>query len=153
MAENACEFKPKLTVREKTVKRALSSYIVEPVCKKYLALSIRVLWRNDGTMHFNDLYEKRIKLQEELRSVKEVVFFIDCITAMTKRESVHIGFAFWIAYDFVQTQASKLETFLIKKILETNVDVEEVKSVNSRGNEFCQCILYNKTHYSNLKPF
>ena len=126
------EFIPKLTVREKTVKRALISYIVEPISKNYLVCSIRALWRNDG-MEFNNLYEKRIKLQNILRSVNEVVFFLDCVTAMKKSDEVNIGFGFWVAYDFLQCQADKMESFLIRKFLEIDVDVEEVKSINSRG--------------------
>ena len=128
------EFEPRLTLREKTLRRFLKSYVVDHLLKRYLVCSIRVLWRNDGNIDFNNLYEKRVLIEQEIKSVKEVVFIIDCITSMKKSNGeLQFGFAFWVVFDFVESQTVKMESLLTKLIIEKSMDVEDVKSVKSRG--------------------
>ena len=52
------EFEPRLTLREKTLRRFSKSYVVDHLLKGYLVCNVRVLWQNDGNIDSNNLYEK-----------------------------------------------------------------------------------------------
>ena len=130
---SADNFQPNLTLREEPLKRALKSYLVAPILSKYIVCSVRVLWRESDN-DLNDLYEKRRKLEGELERLKEVSLFIDCITAMKKSNGgIKIGFAFWVAFDFAESQGSKLEDYITKRFFESGLDVAEVNCIRGRS--------------------
>ena len=73
-------------------------------------------------------------IEQEIKPVKEIVFIIDCITSMKKSNGeLHFGFAFLVVFNFVESQTVKMESLLTKLIIERNIDVEDIKSVKSRG--------------------
>jgi len=89
---SAAGYKPKDSLREAPLKRALQAYIVSPLVKKYVVCSVRCLWKQ--AEDFNDLYEKRKKLENTLKEIKEIVFFINCITSIKEADCITCGFAF-----------------------------------------------------------
>ena len=115
-------FIPKDSLREPPLKRALKSYIVSLVTEKYLTIGIRVLW--NGKEDFNEMWQKRLQLENILKSLKQIVMFIDCITAMKSKE-VKPGFAFWIAYDSAEFTSEAYENFICGKIMEHGFDIEQ----------------------------
>lgn len=134
-------FVPKATLRETPLKRALKSYLIPIVLSKYVVFGLRVLWK-DNITDFNDFYVKRKKLEEQLDKTKEVVFFINCITAMKgSGDSTKVGFAFWIAVDYAESQIMKFETYISKLFLEAGVEVPQVNSIRGRGKNFFKFLI------------
>ena len=76
-------FKPNKSLREKPLARALRTYVISTVCKSYLTLAIRVLWKEKD---FSDMYARREQLKNILKAVKEIKMVIGCVTAMEKGE-------------------------------------------------------------------
>jgi len=125
-------YKPKATLREEPLKRALRSYLVNPVLKKYVVCSIRCLWK-DNDSGFNDMLQKRNTVENCLLQVEEIALVVSCVTAMKEKSNVKCGFAFWVGFDFAESLISKMEDHIFKRIFESGVDVSEVKSIKSRG--------------------
>ena len=124
------EFKPNKSFREMPLKRALRSYVVSTVCKSYLTLGIRVLWKEEN---FSDMYVRRKELEQIFKNVKEIKMVISCVTAISKKEKTDTGFAFWIVYDRPKITASKFENMLCKRIIKTGVRISCCKGVKGRG--------------------
>ena len=139
MAENG-NFQPNSYLRESPLKRVLQTYLVAPILKKYLCTSVRVLWKDNNADH-NNLYETRKHMEQALQEIDNVAFILNCITAMkTSSGEMKFGFAFWVAFDFAAAQCSKMEEFVIKKLLACGVDVNQVSSIKPRGKK----ILYSR---------
>ena len=123
-------YKPNNSLREPPLQRALKSFIVSYVNEKYLTIAIRVLWNE--AEEFNTMWEQRLKLEGVLKGLKQVVLFIDCITAMQNKK-ISCGFAFWIAYDASEVTAEAFENFICEKILETGFNIQHCKRAKTRG--------------------
>ena len=134
MSSEQKELKPKSSLRENPLKRALEIHIVEPTLVKYLVCSVRCLLKRNF-LH-NDFYEKRKVIQQNIKSINEVAGFFDCITTMPskkKDEKFDIGFAYWIIYQFSECQMQKIENLISRKIFECNVEISNLKPIKSRG--------------------
>lgn len=132
MENNRDTFTPQKTLRQNPLKRALKAFLVGPLLKKYIVCSVRVLWKNDED--FNDMYEKRRLLEGKMKAMEEVVMLVNCITAMKPSDGdTKVGFAFWVVFDFAESQSNKLEDQIVKTILEAGLDVDDVTSIRARG--------------------
>jgi len=60
--------KPKSSLREEPLKRALKSYLVSPILTTDVVCSIRCL-RKENDSGFNDMLQKREKVENCLRQV------------------------------------------------------------------------------------
>ena len=125
-------YKPKSSLREEPLKRALKCYLVSPILKKYVVCSVRCLWKENGT-GYNDMLQKKEKVENCLRQVKEIALVVSCVTAMKDKDEIKCGFAFWVAFDFAESLITKMEDQIFKLIFESGVDVSEVKSIKTRG--------------------
>ena len=131
--ETETEVTPNSTLREVPLKRCLKTFIVSHVIEKYMTVGIRVLWEEKD---FSDMYEKRLQLEQLLTDIKEVVLIINCVTAMTEKETTKTGFCFWIAYDYPEVTSYKFEAYLCKKIMEKEIEISSCKGVKGRGKLF-----------------
>ena len=124
-------FKSNLSLREIPLKRVLKTYIVANVIRKYITMGIRVLWKEEMNPQ---ILSRRIQLEKILKEIREIVMFIDCVTAM--QESKHqtkAGIAFWLVFDGPECIYERFENIICKKFLEAGVEIESVKSVKGRG--------------------
>ena len=69
------------SLRDSSLKRALTAYIIPIVCKKYQVIAVRALF--DSKL----IWGKRIELEKILESNEKVVAFFSAITALDK----HVG--------------------------------------------------------------
>jgi len=83
-------YKPKAMLRDEPLKRALRSYLVNPVLKKYVVCSIRCLWK-DNDSGFNDMLQKRKTVENCLLQVEEIALVASCVTAMKENVNVKCG--------------------------------------------------------------
>jgi len=121
ISDNDDEFKPNSTLREIPLKRILKTYIVSNVVDKYLTAGIRVLWKEKD---FSDMFEKRSKLETVLKEIKQIVFYVNCVTALKETgDEIKAGFAFWIVYDWPESTLEKFENMVCKKFIEVGVKI------------------------------
>ena len=129
MAEST--FIPKKSLRENPLKRALKSMIVCHVINKYMTVGIRVLWDEKD---YSTMWEKREVLEGILKQMKEVVFIIDCITAMKEsKEKMTVGYSFWICFDFPEHTSEMFENRVSKAFINAGVKIASCKSIKGRG--------------------
>jgi len=98
------------------------------------------LWKQDDDP--NDLFEKRSKMESTLKDVAEMVLFINSITLMKHGEEITCGFAFWLCFDFAESQVAKMENYIIRKLLACEVEIDYIKSIRSRGNIFYYVLFF-----------
>ena len=123
-------FKASTELREPPLQRALRTYVVSPLNEKYLTIALRVIW--NSREEYSTMWEQRLLLEDVLKSINQVVFFIDCITAM-RGQTIGCGFAFWISYDSSEFTAEAFENYVTKKILETGFNIDHCKRAKTRG--------------------
>ena len=125
------DFTPNLTLREIPLKRALKTYVISTVLKKYLTVGVRVLWKEED---YSRMYERRKFLEGLLKHMDEVKMTISCVTSMAKKEETMTGFSFWIVYDHPDITSSKFENMICKRFMEAGCRISYYKTLKGRGN-------------------
>eukprot|EP00111_Clytia_hemisphaerica_P011731 TCONS_00034460-protein len=128
------DFTPNLTLREIPLKRALKTYVIATVLKKYLTVGVRVLWKEED---YSKMYERRNFLEGLLKNMDEVKMTISCVTSIAKKEETMTGFSFWIVYDHPDITSSKFENMICKRFLEAGCRISYYKALKGRGIYFC----------------
>ena len=148
MAANFC---PRRELREKTLERALKTYIVPPFCRKYQVIALRALWNMESSEE-NVIWGKRIAMENILDGNLHVVAFFSCITAMQSKgnkkrkrndsdsegnESNECltapGLAFWIVFDWPEHALSAFENIIEKNFMEAGLDIDRCAVIRPRG--------------------
>ena len=138
------------SLRNRTVKRALQTYIVPTFTKRYQVAAVRALWQSEDLN--TEIWLKRLQLENILFDNSDVVAFFSSITGIRKKrnkrkhaecsesdteneEEIQFepGFAFWIVFDSPEFSTPSFEREITKSLLEAGLDISSCRAISGRG--------------------
>ena len=130
------QFKGRNSLRSNMLKRALKSYIIPPVLKKYQVISLSALWDDDQPEE-NRIWLKR-KMSDKKNGRKRKRNEDESDSDFDDNEAAeeskdYPGIAFWIAFDWPEYGVSAFEEIILKEFLSGGFCLSSCKVIKSRG--------------------
>ncbi|XP_066932599.1 uncharacterized protein [Clytia hemisphaerica] len=157
------------TIRSKTLKDALSNFVVTPIIKYCHIISLRCVWdvnEEDLPEASFNIMKKKEEIEAKINEFEDIVMYFSCLCAMEstvlrkeliredpensgddyKDECLIPGISFWIGVVCAQTEVEKIELALKKKIMKAGLDVTTCKPITprnkTRSNEYYSAALF-----------
>ena len=135
--------KPNKELRCEPLKRALSTFVVPVILKKYQIVALRALLSDKDE---KSIWAKRRAMEYLLSKDEKIGGFFSCITALEqidggKEKIVSPGVSFWIFFDWPAHGIDAFTNRVVKMFLMSEMQIKQCTPIRSRGNFF---IKYNK---------
>lgn len=127
------DFKTNKELREVPLKKALKTYIIPLITKKYNVIGVRIVW---NASNYSNMYTKRKEIQDKLSKVIPVVAFISCTTGLEERKEekqTKNGYSFWIVFECPDYHFDSLENHVCKLFYGCDVEIDSCKPLKPRG--------------------